>query len=199
MDIHDYSRYGSELEKLLALRDAPVALKVLYKDDVPPSGSLRPYQDTKKHYAMCQAMMAARHNRKTITMLKEDHWCIWPLISYKMVELDEGDMRYLGGLHFYKDTEVSHKYFREEYPKLNSEKEVSGFLLGPLSECTFEPDIVCIYCNPGRLRSLLMATKYETGEILEPSLDTCGSCVHATIPVLNGIKPYNLSIPDPGE
>ena len=192
-------RLGAELERLLNLRDAPVGLKVLYQGDELPAGSHRPYQETKKHYAMCQAMMASRHNRRSITLMKEDHWCIWPLISFGMAALDESDLIYLGDKHFIKDVEVSQKYFKEDYPRLRTEREVVGFALAPLSDIGFEPDIICVYCRPGQLRSLLMAAKYETGKVVESSLDTCASCVHATIPVLNGDKPYNLSIPDPGE
>jgi uncharacterized protein (DUF169 family) len=199
MQAETYRQLGQELEQTLSLRDVPVALKVLYKGDEIPADALRPSRDTGRHYAMCQAMMLARRGKKTVALLKEDNWCLWPVISFGMVKLDEGDMNYLGGMHFYKDTAVSHKYFREEYPILKTDRDVDGFMLAPLTGCSFEPDIVCIYCRPGQLRSLLMAAKYESGQVVSSSLDTCASCVHAVIPVLNSEKPYNLSIPDPGE
>jgi uncharacterized protein (DUF169 family) len=199
ISIHDLQKYGAELEHLLNLRDAPVGLKVLYQGEQLPANSQRPYEETGKHYAMCQAMMTARHNRKSMTMLKEDHWCIWPLISFGMVNLDEGDLEYLGDKHFIKDMEISRTYFRNDYPRLHTAREVVGIALAPLSEIEFSPDVICVYCRPGQLRSLLMAAKYESGQVVESSLDTCASCVHGIIPVLNGVKPYNLSIPDPGE
>jgi len=195
----DFNRLGAEMQEILTLREAPVALKVLYKGDTVPADTERPFKDTGRHYAMCQAMTAARRGRRTVTLLKEDHWCLWPLISFGMVHLDESDLDYLGDKHFIRDAAVSKRYFREEYPRLKADKEVLGFTVAPLSGCTFAPDIVCVYCRPGQLRSLLMAAKFETGQVVKSSLDTCGSCVHATIPVLNGEKPYNLSIPDPGE
>ena len=199
VSIIELQKLGAELEQLLNLRDAPVGLKVLYEGDALPDNTQRPLRDSNKHYAMCQAMMAARHNRKSITLLKEDHWCIWPLISFRMVTLDEGDMKYLGDKHFMRDPEKSMKYFREEYPRLDTDREVLGFTLAPLSNIGFEPDIITVYCRPGQLRGLLMASKFETGRVADASLDTCASCVHGIIPVLNGEKPYNLSIPDPGE
>ena len=38
----------------------------------------------------------------------------------------------------------------------------------------------------------------EDGGMLELKLDSVDSCVHSSIPVLNG-KDYNITIPDPGE
>ena len=199
MTVSDFNKHGTELEKLLNMREAAVALKVLYEGDEMPEGTYSPFEKTGKHYAMCQAFTLVRRGRKAVTMWKEDNWCLWPLISFGITELDEDDYQMLGGNHFYKDREVSHKYFREEYPRLKSEKKAIGFALAPLPDCTFSPDLVCIYCSVAQLRSLLMASKYESGEIASSSLDTCASCVHGLIPVLNGTMPYNLSIPDPGE
>ena len=199
MTVSEYKRSGVELERLLNLREAPVAMKLLYEGDLMPEGSFSLLKKTGKHYAMCQAMTLVRRGRKSVTMFKEDNWCLWPLISYGITELDEADYELLGGRHFYKDQEISHKYFRDEYPRLNTDKKVIGFTMAPLSDCAFVPDIVCIYCNVAQLRSLLMASKYESGLIADSSLDTCASCVHGQIPVLNGTTPYNLSIPDPGE
>ena len=197
--ISEYNSNGAALERLLNLREAAVAMKVMYEGDKAPEGSFSPLEKTGRHYAMCQAMTLVRRGRKAVTMLKEDNWCIWPLISYGITGLDAEDFELLGDKHFYKDRDVSFKYFKDEYPRLKTDKKVIGFTMAPLSICNFEPDIVCIYCNVGQLRSLLMASKYESGLIAGSSLDTCASCVHGQIPVLNGDAPYNLSIPDPGE
>lgn len=198
-EIIEYTRPGEELERSLSLREAPIALKLLYKGDEIPQSLLRPHRDMKRHLAFCQALTMVRHNRKSIAMLKEDNWCIWPMISFDIVPLDESDCRLLGDKHFMRDPEASRKYFAQDYPRLNSDREVVGFALAPLSDCSFEPDIIIIYCYPGQLRSLLMASKYETGNTVQSSLDTCASCVHAAIPVLNNEMPYNVSIPDPGD
>jgi uncharacterized protein (DUF169 family) len=198
-DIDEVKRLGAELEHILNLQSAPVGLKVLYRGDAVPEASTRPFRDTGKHYALCQAMTAARRDRRTFTLLKEDNWCIWPLISFRVVELDDRDLATLGDKHFIKDEAVSRKYFEKEYPRLQTEREVAGFALTPLSDAQFVPDIICVYCRPGQLRSLLMSAKYETGQVVPSSLDTCASCVHGAIPVLNGEKAYNVTIPDPGE
>ncbi|NLO48785.1 MAG: DUF169 domain-containing protein [Clostridiales bacterium] len=197
--VNDFCRMGTEIEQALNLREAPIALKILYKNDEVSDIFIRPRRDMKKNLAFCQALTIVRHNRKSIAMLKEDNWCIWPLISFNNTPLDENDHELLGDKHFMKDPEASKAYFKDEYPRLNTQKEVIGYTLSPLSDCSFEPDIVMIYCYPGQLRNLLMASKYETGKTAQASLDTCASCVHAAIPVLNGDMPYNVSIPDPGD
>lgn len=192
-------RYGAQLEQALNLKEAPIAIKVLYRGDEIPEGFIRPHRDMKKDLALCQAFTIVRHNRKSLAMLKEDNWCIWPMISFKIAPVTEADNEMLGDKHFMKDPQASRAYFKDEYPRLDTQKEVIGWVLSPLSECAFVPDIIMIYCYPGQLRSLLMAAKYEMGKTAGASLDTCASCVHAAIPVLNGDMPYNVSIPDPGD
>lgn len=196
-EIHEINAWGEELETLLKLKDAPVALKVLYEGDDSPQDLPLPNQG--KHYAMCQAITLARHYRKAITLTKEDNWCLWPLISYGITTLDKEDDALLADKHFYKDRNASIHYFHSDYPRLKTDRKATGFALAPLSSCAFEPDMVMLYCYPGQLRSLIMAAKYESGIVPDASLDTCASCVHGQIPVLNGEKPYNISIPDPGE
>ena len=198
MTIAEYNALGKELEELLILRYSPIALKLIYSEDEIPEGSLRPYKDRGDRLAMCQAYALVRRNRTALTMLKEDHWCVWPLVSYGMVDLDEDDYNYMGDKFFMKDPERSRRYLREEYPMLAAEKKPIGFTLAPLRSCNFEPDIITIYCRPAQIRSILMGAKFGSGEMLKVTLDPVDSCVHSSIPVLNG-QDYNITFPDPGE
>lgn len=198
MTIAEYNAMGKELEELLILRYSPIALKLIYSEDEIPEGSLRPYKDRGDRLAMCQAYALVRRNRTALTMLKEDHWCVWPLVSYGMVDLDADDYEYLGDKFFFKDKERSKKFLREEYPFLAAEKKPIGFTLAPLRFCNFEPDIITIYCRPAQIRSILMGAKFGSGEMLKVTLDPVDSCVHSSIPVLNG-QDYNITFPDPGE
>ena len=77
--------------------------------------------------------------------------------------------------------------------KLADTKKKASFLIGE-----FVPDLITLYCRPAQLRSIIMAVRFETGEQLQVCLDSVDSCVHSSIPVLNG-KDYNITIPDPGE
>jgi len=197
LNVQAYNRFGEELERLLMLRYAPIALKVLHEGGVIPEGTIRPKQDRGEHLAMCQAFARVRRDRMALTMLREDHWCVWPLVSYGMAPVAESDCDELGGKLFIKDPQAGARYFREDYPRLR-DTGVIGFSIAPLGTCTFIPDLVCVYCRPAQIRSLLMAAKYKSGRMLELRLDPVDSCVHSTIPVLNG-QDYNITFPDPGE
>ena len=198
MDVSEYNELGKGLESNLILRYSPIALKLLFSEDEIPDGTLRPYNDRGDRLAMCQAYAMVRRNRESLTMLKDDHWCVWPLVSFGMVDLDDGDYEYMGGMFFMKDQERSRRYLREEYPMLKCDRKPIGFSLAPIESCTFVPDIITVYCRPAQIRSLLMAGKFQSGEMFPVTLDPVDSCVHSSIPVLNG-KDYNITFPDPGE
>ncbi len=197
MTIENYREMGLDLEQQLLLRYSPIALKLIYDESEIPEGTVRPWQDEGNRLAMCQAFALVRRNRKSFTLLKEDHWCVWPLVSYRICPLDEADYEYIGTKFFMKDPQRGVKFLKEEYPFLNGKAPI-GFSIAPLRSCTFEPDLVCIYCNPAQIRSLLLAAKFDSGEMLKVTLDPVDSCVHSTIPVLNG-QDYNITFPDPGE
>ncbi len=196
--VENLNELGKKLNELLILRYSPIALKLLYSEEEIPEGAIRPMKDCEGHLSMCQAYAMVRRERKSLAMLKEDHWCVWPLVSYGLVDLDEGDLNYLGPLLFFKEREKGIEFLRNIYPRLQAERKPVGFCLAPLEKANFVPDIITVYCRPAQLRSIMMAVRFETGEELELSLDSVDSCVHSSIPVLNG-KPYNITIPDPGE
>ncbi len=197
MTVEELNRFGEELESLLLLRYSPIALKVLHQESEIPEGTLRPFRDRGQHLAMCQAYAMVRRDRKAITMLAEDHWCVWPLVSFGMKSVSEEMAQEAGTKFFMKDPQKSLAYFREEYPRLN-DTGVIGFTLAPLRSCKFVPDLVTIYCRPAQIRSLQMAAKFHSGKMLSLKLDPVDSCVHSSIPVLNG-QDYNITFPDPGE
>ena len=193
-----YRDYGIRLQRDLLLRYSPVALKLLYDEGEIPEGSMRPRRDGGGHLSMCQAYAVVRRERKAVTMLKEDFWCVWPLVGFGLVELDEDGIRTMGSKFILSDHEKGVEYLRDEYPRLVSDQRPIGFTLAPLEKTTFLPDLVCIYCRPTQLRSLMLAVRYETCELLQITMDAVDSCVHSSIPVLNG-KPYTITVPDPGE
>lgn len=193
-----YQELGDRLRKDLLLRYSPIALKLLYDESEAPAGSMRPRRDGGGHLSMCQAYAMVRRERKAVTLLKEDCWCVWPLVGFGLVDLDEDGVRTMGSKFILSDHEKGVEYLRNEFPRLVSARRPIGFTLAPLEETTFVPDLVCIYCRPTQLRSLMMAVRYETCELLQITMDAVDSCVHSSIPVLNG-KPYTITVPDPGE
>ncbi len=188
---------GEELESAFLLKTAPLAVKLINEDEIPPK-CVQPSKEG-KHFALCQAISFVRRTRNHLAMFAEDHWCLWPVINFRLRDIDEDDKRYVGGCYFIRDPEVSYNHFCAEYPYIDKDKAKTGMALAPLSTCDFIPDAVMIYCEPSQLRQLLMASKYDSGNITQSSFDTCDSCGAALVPVLNGTMPYNVSMPDAGE
>lgn len=197
MTANEFNELGKDLKETLILRYSPIALKVLHEGDPIPEGTVRPLADEGHHLAMCQAYAAVRRDRKAYTMLKDDHWCVWPLVSYGICPWYEGWDEKFGDKFFMDDPQKSITYFKNEYPRLK-DTGVVGFSIAPLESCTFEPDIITVYCRPGQIRSLQMAAKFHSGKMIETKLDPVDSCVHSSIPCLNG-QPFNITFPDPGE
>ena len=193
-EIHEI---GKDLEQLYLLKTAPLAIRLINEDEIPEGAK----QPTKEgiHYALCQAISYVRRTRHTMVMFAEDHWCLWPVINFRLREIDEDDKRYVGSGYFIRGREASYDHFIREYPYIDGKKAKKGMALAPLTDCTFVPDAVMIYCEPSQLRQFLMAAKYESANIAGSSFDTCDSCGAALVPVLNGEMPYNVSIPDAGE
>ena len=197
--IEKYNEYGKELFDTLLLRFEPIAIKLLYSRNEIPEGCYVPSRDGGKLPALCQAYALVRRNRKSIAMFRDDHWCIWPVVALKQGEMDEELYEDLGCRFFLKDPEVSRKRFRTKFPVLKSDRPVEGLAMAPLSTCNFEPDVVVIYSTPSQVRQLMMGAQYATGEPVKAEFDIVGSCIQAIVPVLNGEKDYNLSLPDDGE
>ena len=193
-EVHEAAR---KLEDLMALRNAPIAVKLINKDEI-PEGCPQPSAEG-KHYALCQALSYVRRARKPLAMFAEDHWCLWPVINFRLRTIDAKDEEYVGSSYFIRDPEVSLRHFRAEYPYIDEDKQKDGMVLAPLGTCNFLPDAVMIYCSPSQLRQFLMAAKFDSGNITQACLDTCDSCGAALVPVLNGTMEYNLSMPDAGE
>jgi uncharacterized protein (DUF169 family) len=197
MTLSEIHAAGAELEQLYCLRTAPLAIRLVDRDEA-PEGCTQPSAQG-VHYALCQAFSYVRRTRKALAMFPEDNWCLWPIINFRQRSVDEQDAKYIGSTYFIRDPEMSYRHFREEFPYIDEGKKKEGLAVGPLESCAFEPDAVMIYCGPSQLRQLLMASKYDTGNITQSSFDTCDSCGAALVPVLNGEKGYNVSMPDAGE
>ncbi|MDR1821749.1 MAG: DUF169 domain-containing protein [Oscillospiraceae bacterium] len=200
MNIAEFNAAGKRLKELLILRFSPIALRVLREGDVFPEKCVRPSQCGIGALAMCQAFSKVRREKAHLVMLKEDHWCLWPLVSYGMIAEELIDPEELGTKLFVRDPQQGVDYFKSAYPRLDNgaRPPVIGFAIAPLEECTFAPDLISVYCRPAQIRTFQMAAKFQSGKMLDLLLDPVDSCVHSTIPVLNG-KDYNITFPDPGE
>ena len=96
---------GTELEHLFLLKTAPMAIKLINEDEI-PEGCAQPSKEGKQ-YALCQAFSYVRRTRNALAMFGEDQWCLWPVINFRIREIDEDDKRYVGSGYFIKGREKS--------------------------------------------------------------------------------------------
>jgi uncharacterized protein (DUF169 family) len=191
-------QYSEELEKILGLRTALLAIKLLASEDEIPDGAIRPKRDQGVHYSLCQAFALARFNGDVLAMMTEDHWCWAPLIGFGLVEFHEKHdsfsvvKRFLG-----IENEEAAAKFLAEFPRLEYGK-YAGLLVAPLKKADFAPDVILIYATHTQLRQILLAIKFKSGKLVASQFDAIDSCVYSTIPViLNG--GYRITFPDPGD
>jgi uncharacterized protein (DUF169 family) len=176
----EFNKYGEELETSMLLRTSPIAVKMLEKEADVPKGAFRPKRDGRYHIAQCQAFSMSRRERKTVAMLKEDHWCPTALMSYGVVGMPE-----------------NMSMFGESFDSFEVGKYI-GTVTAPLKSATFMPDVVLIYSNPAQLREMLLPMMYGGGGSQVSTflfLPSCGHCV--VDPIKTG--KCCVVLPDPGE
>jgi uncharacterized protein (DUF169 family) len=185
------------IKEFLGLRFPPVALKLVEDGDVVTETVYRPSAHG-RHLALCQAFALARRDGKTIYMGKKDHWCWNPLITFGHVKCEaKGDPGFetICAAVGIEDPAIAEQ-FVSSYMKLPYRK-YDGVVVAPLDRADFPPDVLMIYCEPGQLRTILLALK-RSGRLVRSEFDALDSCLYATIPpFLTG--EYRITVPDIGE
>ncbi|NLB28751.1 MAG: DUF169 domain-containing protein [Clostridiales bacterium] len=194
----DNSKAAAELQRMLRLRYEPIAIKMIENESEIPSDAIYPPRDMGKRLAACQAYALARRDRKTIYMDRNSEWCWCPQITLGFSECEVGSdafnlvCEHLG----FMDIDTAKEFFAK-FPRFPYGKYI-GIVSAPLCDCTFEPDVVLIYCNNAQLRSMLWAIKNTTGKVVETPLDAIDSCVYSVVvPQLE--NEYRVTLPDIGE
>jgi uncharacterized protein (DUF169 family) len=178
----EYNRYGEDLERVLRLRTSPVSVKMLEKETDIPEGAVRPKKDRGYHLAQCQAFALSRREKDTIAMLKEDNWCIGPLMAYGIVEKPQ-----------FPESQAAESPTYDSFDK----GKYIGIVTAPLITANFEPDLVIVYSNTGQLRNLLLSLNNEDKKLIHSYFFPL-SCAYAVVnPILTG--EYWIVLPDPGE
>jgi uncharacterized protein (DUF169 family) len=177
--MNEFNTFGNDLEKMLHLDAPPIAIKMLEKESDIPDSAVRPKKHRNYHLAQCQAFAMSRREKVTVAMLKEDNWCLAPLMIYG---------------HMSKDEKVLNN--KPDYDCLEHGKYL-GVLSAPLGTAEFKPDVIDIYCDTNQLRHMLLALRkserpFVGGGYFPPS------CSYAVVtPILTG--KYMVVLPDPGE
>jgi uncharacterized protein (DUF169 family) len=179
--LSEFNKYGGELERLMRLRTAPMAVKMLKSEKDIPKGAVRPWRDRQQHIAQCQAFALSRRQKQTIAMLEEDNWCFAPVIAYGLEE---------------KPPDPELQLFLE-FPRFPKDKYI-GIVSAPLSTANFAPDVVIIYANSTQLRNMLNPLSFgkikkEVDYYFFPP-----ACAYQVIPVMENNR-YMVTLPDPGD
>lgn len=178
--LKEFNNYGEELESLLLLRTSPVAVKMLRSEADIPKGALKPKKDKNKHYAQCQVFSLSRRDRVTVAMLKDDNWCLGPLLAYGLVDA----------------TGTPSGNSKIQYKRFEHGKYI-GILTAPLRSAVFEPDLVLIYSDTNQLRDMLLSLKEEEKPKVKSNFFPISCAFSITNPILD--NEYWINLPDPGE
>jgi uncharacterized protein (DUF169 family) len=181
--IKELNKYGEELESLLCLRTSPIAVRMLRSESEIPNGAYRPKRDKNRHYAQCQVFSLSRRDRMTVAMLKDDNWCLGPIMAYGLVEMPPPPPA-AGAA-----PSIQYKHF--EYGKY------VGILTAPLKTARFEPDLVLIYSDTNQLRNMLLSLKEEEKPKVRTNLFPISCAFSVTNPIID--NEYWVNLPDPGE
>jgi uncharacterized protein (DUF169 family) len=197
ISLEEMSELGREIETLLLLRSAPIAIGLIKDEADIPKEAIRPLKDLGTHIALCQAFAMARRERKTVAMTKEDHWCWAPIIGYGLVEPPE---YYLEGKtahpHMVADLDSAKNLAKTE-PRLPVGR-CTAIVVAPLSSASIIADVVAIYGNSSQIRTILMAVKYYDGTRVISTFDPLDSCLHSVVATAV-YNDYRIAFPDPGE
>jgi len=177
--VKTYQRYGRQLEEVLRLQTAPIAVKMIASEEEIPAGVVRPHREG-HHYAQCQAFALSRRDRQAVAMFKEDHWCPGPAMAYGQVPFPERPGAPAANLYA--------RFPYGQYP---------GILSAPLAETSFEPDVVLIYASTDQLRTMLLTLKDEERPKVKSNVFPFSCAYSVTNAIIN--NEYWVNLPDPGE
>ena len=174
---------ASKLTKILGLKNQPVAVKLVKKEDA--LKGLPPESETKMRY--CQLVMEAKRGA-SFTLTKDSISCPAAAAAFGLLPLPEkiekGTMLKALGLF---DSEEAAAELMSKMPRLplGGFKAVSA---APLSEAGFTPDVVVMEEEPEKIMWISLASLHEKGGRLSFGTGVFQACcVDATVePYLRG-------------
>jgi len=175
--------YAGPLERLLRLTTFPLAIKFFEKEEDVPEEALRPRAAYGHRLLSCQAFSESRRAGATILQTKAETWCPEAAVGYGLIEpIDyflEGNTRFPGVI----STPEGAKFWAREFPRLEYGR-YQAIVSAPLSQASFEPDVVMVYGNSAQIAQLIFARTWLDGHDIRCRMSAQGACVHATVPVL---------------
>ena len=183
MNLAELREAAAGVEAILRLQTFPLAVKMLKSEDEVPQEAKRPLRDLGYHLSTCQVFSMSRRQGMALAQLKEDMWCVEPVLGYGLAEAPEffleGNNRYPGTAR----TPEAGKAWALAFPRLRPGDYV-GVVSAPAKQASFEPDLIMIYCDPSQLTQLLIAKNWMDGLDVDSKLSGHAACVYAVVPTV---------------
>lgn len=197
MNLKGLREAAGELETMLRPQTYPIAVKMLKSEGEIPNGAKRPLRDLGYHLSTCQVFAMARRQGMALAQLKEDMWCVEPVIGFGMAEAPD---YFLDGNNRFPDsasTPEAGRAWAQAFPRLPVGEYV-GVAAAPAKVAEFEPDLVMIYCDPSQLTQLLSAKNWIDGLDVDCKLSGHAACVYAVVPTVQADK-WQITSPCGGD
>lgn len=197
MKLVELRETAEQLEMVLRLQTYPLAVRMVKSEDEIPEGAKRPVRDLGYHLSTCQLFAMARRQGMTLAQLKEDMWCVQPVVGYGLAEPPD---YYMNGEDRFTDSARTHEAGRswaQAFPRLRAGEYV-GVVVAPAKAADFEPDVIMFYCDPGQVTQLLSAKNWLDGLDVESKLSGHAACVYAIVPVIQ-TGTWQVAAPCPGD
>lgn len=183
MNLVELREAAEQLETTLRLQTYPIAVKMLKSEEEISEGAKRPLRDLGYHLSTCQVFAMARRQGMTLAQLKEDMWCVEPVMGYGLAETPT---YFLDGNNRFPDsasTPEAGRTWAQAFPRLNAGEYV-GVVSAPAKSAGFEPDLIMVYCDPSQLTQLLSAKNWLDGLDVDCKLSGHAACVYAVVPTV---------------
>lgn len=176
--------YAEPLERLLRPKTSPLGIKFFEKEEDVPDEAMRPREGFGHRMLSCQAFSMSRRSGATIVQTMAESWCPEAAVGYGLIEPNdyymEGNTRYPDGV---VSTQEGAKLWAREFPRFEYGR-YQAIVSAPLSQVSFEPDVVLIYGNSAQVAQLAFARTWLDGRDIRCRISAQGACVHATVPVI---------------
>jgi uncharacterized protein (DUF169 family) len=176
-----FDSFLQDLSTYLKLPSPPVAVKMLGKGENPPVGAKFPLQDYKKKMVLCQAWAIARRHEESLCLRYEDMRCAPSILAMgfkpPVPYFTEGHLC----LHRYNQTLEAGARTEAAMPRFPHGR-YEAVLFSPLTNCTFDPDVIFLSGNSAQIMRMVHAALYHEGGRIAYSTDGRLACADYIVP-----------------
>jgi uncharacterized protein (DUF169 family) len=179
----DNKRSSQLLLQYLKLSTPPVAVKMQTSKERLPRGVKIPRKQWGIDFRACQAVQVARRYETPVAVPRYEMPCPTGAVALGFYK---PNAIYYSGLCL-SPLEMSPKARKmraQNTPKLKPGK-YHFLLAAPLDKCSFKPDVILIYGNPGQISKLIQAAVLRTGKSLTARTTVATACAEWVSAAMN--------------